>query len=140
MLQLEARHQDDKNRYHQLLEQFRLAQHNRFGKSSESQPAQLDLFNEVKEEVVTDSADNEQTISYTRKKPTRQRLPDDLPRTVIIHDIEDKTCDCCGHELHEMGRISARSWSLFQQRLKSPNIFVRNMLAVIVTRKASPQS
>ena len=46
-----------------LLEQFRLAQHNRFGKSSESQPAQLDLFNEVEEEVVTDSADDEQTIS-----------------------------------------------------------------------------
>ena len=63
VLQLEARHQDDKNRYHQLLEQFRLAQHNRFGKSSESQPAQLDLFNEVEEEVVTDSADDEQTIS-----------------------------------------------------------------------------
>jgi len=105
VLQLEARHQDDKNRYHHLLEQFRLAQHHRFGKSSESQPAQLDLFNEIEEEVVTESAeDDEQTISYTRKKPTRQRLPADLPRTVIIHDIEDKACECCGHELHEMGR------------------------------------
>lgn len=105
VLQLEARHQDDKNRYHYLLEQFRLAQHNRFGKSSESQPAQLDLFNEIEEEVTIESAeDDEKTISYTRKKPIRQRLPDDLPRTVIIHDIEDKACDCCGHELHEMGR------------------------------------
>ncbi|MBF4354488.1 IS66 family transposase zinc-finger binding domain-containing protein, partial [Vibrio anguillarum] len=92
-------------RYHYLLEQFRLAQHNRFGKSSESQPAQLDLFNEIEEEVTIESAeDDEKTISYTRKKPIRQRLPDDLPRTVIIHDIEDKACDCCGHELHEMGR------------------------------------
>lgn len=105
VLQLEARHQEDKNKYYQLLEQFRLAQHHRFGKSSESQSAQLDLFNEIEEEIIADSAEaDEQVISYTRKKPTRQRLPLDLPRTVIIHDIEDKTCDCCGHELHEMGR------------------------------------
>tara|TARA_R110002050_G_scaffold219993_5_gene355887 strand:- start:3238 stop:3405 length:168 start_codon:yes stop_codon:yes gene_type:complete len=35
-----------------------------------------------------------------KKKPKRTPLSKDLPRDVIIHDIEDKTCACCGNELH----------------------------------------
>ncbi|WP_242503949.1 transposase [Aliivibrio salmonicida] len=38
------------NKYNRLLEQFRLAQHQRFGKSSESDSTQFDLFNETEEE------------------------------------------------------------------------------------------
>jgi transposase len=46
-----------------------------------------------------------ETISYTRAKPKRKPLPKGLPREVIVHDLsdEEKVCDCCGHDLHQMG-------------------------------------
>ena len=31
-------------------------------------------------------------------------LPKDLPREQVIHDIEDKSCVCCGGELHKIGQ------------------------------------
>ena len=90
-----------------LEEQFRLAQQQRFGASSEGHPAQGDLFNEA--EVALDDLketieeDSEQVTTVVKKKPTRQKLPKELPREIVIHDIEDKTCQCCGNELHQMG-------------------------------------
>jgi len=88
-----------------LEEQFRLAQQQRFGASSESHPAQGDLFNEA--EVALDDADDteeaENDTKIAKKKPVRKKLPSDLPRETIIVDIEDKTCDCCGNALHPMG-------------------------------------
>lgn len=90
-----------------LEEQFRLAQQQRFGASSESHPAQGDLFNEV--EVALDELDeniendSKQVTTVVKKKPVRQKLPKDLPRETIIHDIDDKICACCGYELHKMG-------------------------------------
>ena len=90
-----------------LEEQFRLAQQQRFGASSESHPAQGDLFNEA--EVALDDAeetieeDSEQVSTVIKKKPARQKLPKELPRETLIHDIDDKTCACCGNELHQMG-------------------------------------
>lgn len=89
-----------------LEEQFYLAQQKRFGKSSESHPGQGELFNEAEDIAASVEADTEsqtQDISYTRKKPTRQALPKDLPRERVVHDIADKSCECCGHELHQMG-------------------------------------
>jgi hypothetical protein len=87
-----------------LLEQFRLAQKNRFGRSSEAHPGQEDLFNEAEAEVEAAEPETED-ISYSRKKPSRKKLPTDLPREVIVHDIPeaDKICDCCGGERHQMG-------------------------------------
>jgi transposase len=40
-----------------------------------------------------------------KKKPVRQKLPKDLEREVIIHDLTDdeKNCDCCGKALHKIG-------------------------------------
>ena len=89
-------------RYQQLLEQFRLAQQRHFGQSREAFDGQSDMFDEV-EILVDDEPTTTQTITYQRKKPTRKPLPKDLPREEIIHDIADKYCDCCGHELHQMG-------------------------------------
>jgi transposase len=87
-----------------LIEQFRLAQQQRFGRSSEKHPAQPDLFNEAEVEVDTTEPEKEQ-ISYARNKPVRNKLPEDLPREVIEHDIDeaDKICDCCGEAMHRMG-------------------------------------
>ncbi len=94
-----------KSKYEQILEQFRLAQQRQFGNSSESAD-QLGLFNEGEEIDTTAAVDADaesETITYTRQKPRRKPLPDTLPRETIIHDIEDKSCDCCGHDLHRMG-------------------------------------
>tara|TARA_R110002167_G_scaffold361046_1_gene578960 strand:- start:796 stop:2289 length:1494 start_codon:yes stop_codon:yes gene_type:complete len=86
-----------------LEEQFRLAQQQRFGASSEGHPAQGDLFNEVEAELeVIEEAPGSAPV-IAKKKPRRQKLPNNLPRDIIVHDIEDKTCGCCGHELHQMG-------------------------------------
>ena len=85
-----------------LLEQFRLAQQRQFGKSSEGFVGQGELFDEVEEVQTTEIVETE-TINYKRKKPVRTPLPKDLLREEIIHDIVDKNCDCCGHDLHQMG-------------------------------------
>ncbi|MCP4411231.1 MAG: hypothetical protein GY808_01460 [Gammaproteobacteria bacterium] len=52
-----------------LLEQFRLAQQKQFGKSSEENKAQGDLFNQA--EQLTDEvvAPEKETVNYTRNKP-----------------------------------------------------------------------
>ena len=109
-----------------LEEQFRLAQHQRFGKSSEKAdkdaPIQGDLFNEAEvlideDEKVDEDAEKEH-ISYTRNKPKRQPLPKDLPREEVIHDIEDKTCTCCGHELHQMGEERSEKLDFIPAQVK----------------------
>jgi transposase len=92
--------------YQHILEQFRLAQQRQFGQSSEASLNQLGLFNETEQTIEEDEPEAEQeSISYTRKKPKRKPLPKDLPRETIVHDIveADKQCDCCGHALHQMG-------------------------------------
>ena len=94
-----------KSKYQHMLEQFRLAQQRQFGHSGETAD-QLGLFNESEEIDAAATAEREaesETITYTRKKPSRKPLPDHLPRETIVHDIEDKTCDCCGHDLHRIG-------------------------------------
>jgi len=86
-----------------LIEQFRLAQQQRFGASSEGHPAQGDLFNEAEAELDVATEVEEDTVTTVKKKPKRKPLPKDLPRKVIVHDIDDKTCACCGEQLHQMG-------------------------------------
>ena len=94
-------------KYKFLEEQFRIAQHKQFGKSTEGHPDQGELFNEAEELLVQRDADTPETesISYTRNKSKRKPLPKDLPREVVMHDVadEDKQCDCCGGELHRIG-------------------------------------
>jgi len=44
-------------------------------------------------------------ITYTRNKPKRKKLPEDLPRDKVEYDLEDseKVCDCCGEQLQRIG-------------------------------------
>ena len=93
-----------------LEEQFKLAQQRQFGSGSESHSGQGELFDEAEG---TDFIEpEEESVSYPRNKPVRKPLPKDLPRETVIHDIpdEDKVCDCCSGELHQMGE--ARSEKL----------------------------
>tara|TARA_R110001592_G_C13092588_1_gene743527 strand:- start:34 stop:1557 length:1524 start_codon:yes stop_codon:yes gene_type:complete len=111
-------------KYAFLEEQFRLAQHKQFGKSSEAFSGQGELFNEV--EVLADEVETAPTepekelISYERKKPVRKPLPKDLPREVVIHDIaeEDKSCADCGHELHKMGEDKSEQLEFIPAQIK----------------------
>ena len=93
---LRAQNDDLVAKNQRLSEMFRLAQQKRFGKSSEAYPGQGELFNEA-EELVEQAVDEEETITYTRQKPKREKISADIPRERIIHDIsdEDKICDCC---------------------------------------------
>lgn len=110
---LEIKSLQERNQY--LLEQFRIAQQKQFGKSSEAHAGQGELFNEA-EQLVDEAAEPEkETISYTRNKPKRKPLPKDLPRETIIVDLtdEEKSCDCCGHDLHKMGEKKSEQLSRF---------------------------
>jgi len=69
------------------LEQFRLAQHRRFGTSSEKTmlPDQLGLFNEA--EVLTDEPETRQVAAHTRKKRKgkRDEFYEGLPTEKLFH-------------------------------------------------------
>ena len=77
-------------RYLRVLEQFKLAQQRKYARSSESDVLQLELqFDEadsVPAEELPKEEDNTITVTYTRSKPKRRPLPDNLPREVIEHD------------------------------------------------------
>ena len=91
-------------KYRNMLEQFRLAQQRQFGKRGEA-ANQFGLFNEGEEidAAVVEAEPDAETITHTRNKPKRKPLPGHLPRETIVHDIDDKTCKCCGNELHRIG-------------------------------------
>ena len=91
--------QEWKQKYQRLLEQLRLSQQRQFSRSSEANVLQGELVFDEAEAVDTGELpeeDNTITVSYTRKKPVRRPLPENLPRQVIEHDIpeQDKFCAC----------------------------------------------
>ena len=100
-----------------LEERWRLAQQKQFGKSAEGFVGEGELFNEV-EEIVEEVKAEQQSISVPRKKPVRKPLPKDLPREQVIHDIDDKICDCCGGELHKMGEDKSEKLEFIPAQIK----------------------
>ena len=100
-----------------LEERWSLAQQKQFGKSAEGFVGQGELFNEV-EEIAEKAEPEQQGISYPRNKPKRKPLPKDLPREQVIHDIIDKTCDCCGGELHKMGEDKSEKLEFIPAKIK----------------------
>ena len=118
--------------YQCLLEQFRLAQQKQFGRSSEAHPNQGELFNEAEslvdepdEATSDDSEADTSTNSGKKRQPKRQPLPKDLPRTQKIHDIDEdeKQCECCGHQLAQMGQDISEKLE-FIQSSELLNMFV----------------
>ena len=101
------------------VEQLRIAQHYRFGTSSERTgipeiPEQLSLFNEPEvtaKESSVEIAKTEQ-ITYTRKKRTgkREEFYENLPVKQIIHELpeEGRICPHCGGPARECGREVVR--------------------------------
>lgn len=88
-------------------EQYRLAQHRRFGASSEqTHPEQQQLFNEAEAEVQPEPPEpTVETITYQCKQPGhRQASLANLPVETIEYRLspEEQICPCCGSPLHEM--------------------------------------
>ena len=91
-------------------EQFKLAQHLRFGASSEKHqmPEQLGLFNEA--EVFADESLPEpelETVTYKRKKSKgkRDELYSDIKTEQRVYELpeEERICPTCGGNLHACG-------------------------------------
>ncbi|TPE43442.1 IS66 family transposase [Maribrevibacterium harenarium] len=109
------------SRYHHILDQWRLAQHRQFGKSSEVSPGQGELFDEAQSiELETEESVDATTSSAPRKQPKRKPLPKDLPRETVVLDIadEDKVCDCCQGELHCIGEDTSERLEFIPAQLK----------------------
>lgn len=97
-----------------------------FGRKSEKLNShQLGLFDEALlsvTEAVQDESDLESTVTipkHTRKKRGRKKLPENLPRETIEHDLTEgeKTCDC-GNPLHCMGHDKAEQLEYVPARYK----------------------
>jgi transposase len=80
-------------------------------KLKERHPSEIDLFDtdaDVPKDSTKDSSSSE-TITYTRKKRSKEQnrsaLPETLPREEIIIELplEERTCGDCGRELVEIG-------------------------------------
>ena len=111
-------------RIHFLEEQLRLALSHRYGQRSErrTEDPQADLFNEA-EELVAAEPDETSGATEVRghvRRPTsgRQALPEDLPREVIEHDLDeaDKVC-ACGCQRQRIGEEVSENLEYVPARL-----------------------
>jgi transposase len=100
----------------QLLEQIKLAQHQRFGvKSEHISPDQLRLLLDDKQKPSADDVDiddepsepQEAAKPAKRAKRGRRKLPDHLPRVEIQHSLSDEAC-CCEHCQTELTPVSQK--------------------------------
>ncbi|WP_445427351.1 IS66 family transposase [Alishewanella sp. HL-SH05] len=105
---LERVNQQLSDKLQQLLERYNLKKYQKFSPSSETYEGEGEVLNEaeqlIEEQSVATEPDTQTTESAEKTaKPRRPRIIPELPRVDVIHDIDDKTCVCCGHALHQMG-------------------------------------
>lgn len=99
----------------ELNESLRFERYRKYGKSSEKDPGQEELFDEA-EQLEPESIDSEvneesdipdsgNTTKRKKKRKSRKPLPADLPRIkkVIELDASERQCSC-GCELTEIGQ------------------------------------
>jgi transposase len=102
-----------------LMEQFRLAQHRRFGASSEKSVGgdceQLNLFNEAEtaSDILLPEPELVEIEKHFRKRKNmvnQSNLPEDLPIEVIEYDLpkDERICPECDGDLHVIGRETLR--------------------------------
>lgn len=114
IVKLETLNQQLTERVQRFEEVLNLAQHKRFSPSSETYEGDGQVFNEAEQVVETepeqvpdaDAPAFETTVEKQAKepaKPRRPRIEPELPRIEVVHDIDNKTCTCCGNPLHRMG-------------------------------------
>ena len=100
-----------------LMEQFRLAQHRRFGASSEKSahdPNQISFFNEaeIASDILVPDPELIEVEKHYRKRRNmvNDKLPDDLPVETIVHELpsDEQICPECDGALHVMGTETLR--------------------------------
>ena len=91
------------------IEQLKLRQKEKFGKSSEqldeNQMTLFDLFNEVEtlQELIMEEPKEEILVpAHKKKKGKRGAAYENLPVEIIEYTLEDTQCETCGKELHIM--------------------------------------
>lgn len=114
-----------------LFEQVRLLQLRHFGRSSEiTHQDQLALFTPADVIVVDTILDEDKNQTDSSPKQNKQdpkvvkresyAFDNSIETETRVIDIEDadKSCDCCGHSLHECGRDPSRRVEYEPARLK----------------------
>ena len=106
----------------QLQAQLRALQQQRFARSSEKHPGQVELqfFNEAEllqlEAVLAEQPDTRDGVAvtaHTRKPKRSHALPAQLPRVEVVHDLEDADKVCaCGETLSLIGHESLEQLSV----------------------------
>jgi len=101
-----------------LMEQFRLAQHRRFGASSEKsvqgEHEQLNLFNEseITSDILVPEPELVEIEKHFRKRKNmvNDKLPQDLPFETVLHELDEdeQFCPECEGHLHVMGKETLR--------------------------------
>ena len=92
-------------KYQALEERFKLELYKKYNRSSESvNTNQILLFDSEPELRSEEEPATQNIAAYTKKKPGRKRINENLPREEIVIDIseEDKIC-ACGAELVKIG-------------------------------------
>ena len=125
--QLEQENAELTNKVNWLMEQFRLSQSQRFGRSSEKvadgQQTLFDIFNEAEAEAKPDAPEpTMETITYKRKKQQghREAVLADLPVETIDYRLseEEQICRQCGGRQHEMSTETRREIKIIPTQVK----------------------
>jgi transposase len=123
---LEQQHQHTRT-IEQLQHQLQQLLRRIYGRSSEKvDPKQMLLFETLLEQLAPEMPAAEPTPSTASESSSpanrghgRRRLPSDLPRRTVIHDLpdEEKPCPCCGEMRHVIGRETSEQLELIPAKL-----------------------
>jgi len=111
----------------QLKEALILARNRQFAKATESlRSLQRELFNESelesKEIEVLDEGNDDaiNVPAHKRKRSGRKKLPEELPRIDVIHDLsdEEKVCPHDGHALKEIGEKTSEQLDIIPMKIQ----------------------
>jgi len=111
----------------QLKEALILARNRQFAKATESlRSLQRELFNESelesKEVEVLDEGNDDaiNVPAHKRKRSGRKKLPEELPRIDVIHDLsdEEKVCPHDGHALKEIGEKTSEQLDIIPMQIQ----------------------
>lgn len=101
-----------------LEEQFRLAQQQRFGASSENHPAQGDLFNEAEAELDVVEEAREPPVTTAKKSPFEKNCPQTYRVKLSFMILKTKPVDAVVMNYIRWAMSAAKNWSSFQLKSK----------------------
>jgi hypothetical protein len=106
---------------------IRQLQRGQFGRRSEKlDPDQLQLGLEDLEQTVAAAEAAQEEVTARSSTPGTRRvrrrnlgsLPAHLPRIEVLVDVEDRTCPCCGGDLHAIGEDTSEMLDIIPAQLR----------------------